>query len=115
MSGSEEMLDKKMRKEGAWDLVSWREERSGGGQNVTLKQKTQEEDEDVYTSIYADDTQSRASAKTLDELERRNSNGLTKICTEMKALRLKVNEDKTTYMVLATQGRRSRESPNSQI
>ena len=33
----------------------------------------------------------------------------------MKALRLKVNEDKTTYMVLATQGRRSRESPNSQI
>ena len=115
VSGSEEMLDKKMRKEGAWDLVSWREERSGGGQNDTLKQKTQEEDEDVYTSIYADDTQSRASAKTLDELERRNSNGLTKICMEMKALRLKVNEDKTTYMVLATQGRRSRENLNSQI
>ena len=33
----------------------------------------------------------------------------------MKSLRLKVNEDKTTYLVLATQGRRCREDLRSEI
>ena len=74
-----------------------------------------EDDEDVLTTIYADDTQSRTSARSLKELERRNSVGLTKICKEMKSLRLKVNEDKTTYLVLATQGRRCREDLKSEI
>ena len=37
------------------------------------------------------------------------------ICKELKALRLKVNEDKTTYMVLGTQGRRAREDLSSEI
>ena len=74
-----------------------------------------EEDGDVLTTIYADDTQSRTPAKTIKELELRNSTGLTKICNEMKKLRLKVNEDKTTYLVLATQGRRHREDLRSQI
>ena len=69
----------------------------------------------MLTSIFADDTQSTAAAMTLHELERRNSMGLTKICKEMKALRLKVNEDKTTYMVLITQGRRRQENLSSQI
>ena len=107
--GTEERHDKKMRNDGVWNLMNWRESRTGNGQGDKLKQKVKEDDEDVQTSIYADDTQSRAAAKTLVELERRNSIGLTKICTEMKSLRLKVNEDKTTYMVLATQGRRSRQ------
>ena len=30
-----------------------------------------EDERDVITTIYADDTQSRAAAKTIDELERR--------------------------------------------
>ena len=113
----EEKLDQEMRKEGAWDLVRWREERSGmfGGSSDRLKTKETEEAEDVLTTIYADDTQSRASAKTKEELERRNSRGLTKVCKELKALRLKVNEDKTTYMILATQGRRARENLESEI
>ena len=64
----------------------------------------------MITTIYADDTQSRAAAKTLGELERRNSEGLTKVCKELKAMRLKVNESKTVYMILATQGIRAREN-----
>ena len=80
-----------------------------------LKQKVVEEDGDVLTTIYADDTQIRTSAKTLRELELRNSRGLTRICEEMKSLRLKVNEDKTTYLVLASQGRRCREDLQSKI
>ena len=50
----------------------------------------------MLTTIYADDTQSRTSAKTKEELERRNSVGLTKICKEMKSFHLKVNDASNT-------------------
>ena len=113
--GTEDRLDQELRKEGAWDILSWREERTGDLEHDVLKQKIVEEDGDVLTTIYADDTQSRTSAKTLQELERRNGIGLTRICEEMKSLRLKVNEDKTTYLVIATQGRRCREDLKSEI
>ena len=104
-----------MRREGLWNLQHWRRRRTGDGIHDKLIQKMREEDEDVITSIYADDSQSRTSAKTKRELEIRNSRGLTVICKELKALRLKVNEDKTTYMVLGTQGRRTREDLTSEI
>ena len=112
---AEEKLDQKMRREGAWDLAAWRLERTGEGQNDKLQQKLQEEDGDVITTIYADDTQSRTSARTLEELERRNSRGLTAVCKELKELRLKVNEDKTVYMIMATAGRRRQENLESEI
>ena len=113
---TEEKLDQKMRSEGVWNLEMWRQQRTEvGGQGDELKQKKTEEVGDVVTSIYADDTQSRTSAKTKQELEMKNSRGLTVICRELKALRLKVNEDKTTYMVLGTQGRRAREDLTSEI
>ena len=114
---TEEKLDQQLREEGTWDLESWRQERTGGEEdhNDRLLQKEKEEEGDVVTTIYADDTQSRTSAKTRQELERRNSRGLTEICRELKNLRMKVNEDKTTYMVLATRGRRERENLESQI
>ena len=112
---TEDQLDKGLRQEGVWDLLRWRQERDGDGIQDCLKQKIVDDDEDVLTTIYADDTQSRTSAKTLKELERKNNIGLTKICKEIKSLRLKVNEDKTTYLVLATQGRRCREDLRSEI
>ena len=112
---TEDRRDQELRKEGAWDLPGWRQERTGNGAHDGLKQKIVEEDGDVLTTIYADDTQSRTSAKSLQELERRNGIGLTRICEEMKSLRLKVNEDKTTYLVIATQGRRCREDLKSEI
>ena len=113
----EEALDKQLRRDGAWDLVSWKEERSRGneGKRDKLWTKENEEAKDVLTTIYADDTQSRASAKTKRELEELNSRGLTRMCEQLKALRLKVNEDKTTYMILATKGRRAREDLDSEI
>ena len=85
------------------------------GEKDSLAFKMNEDEKDVITTIYADDTQSRAAAKMLEELETRNSEGLTKVCQELKALRLKVNEGKTTYMVLATQGIRRREDLSSKI
>ena len=114
---SEEKLDKRMREDGIWEFGKWREERVGlgEGEEDRLAQKWTEDEKDVITTIYADDTQSRAAAKTKAELEKRNSEGITKVCQELKSLRLKVNEGKTTYMVLATQGRRRRENLNSQI
>ena len=100
-----------------WKLETWRKERTGeqGRKKDCLRQKLKEEPADVITTIFADDTQSRASAKTKAELERRNSEGLTKICQELKAMRLKVNEGKTAYMVLASMGRRRQEDLSSQI
>ena len=98
----EEKLDQKLRRLGVWDLSSWKMERTGEGHNNKLHQKVVEEEGDVIKTIYADDTQSRTLAKTLAELERRNSRGLTEVCRELKTLRLKVNEDKTVYMILAT-------------
>ena len=114
---SEEKLDKRMRIENVWNFGKWRETRTGLGigEHDGLTQKMTEDEEDMITTIYADDTKSRAAAKTKEELERRNSVGLTKVCQELKALRLKVNEGKTTYMVLATQGIRRRGNLNSQI
>ena len=114
---TEDTLDQQLRTEGVWDLEGWREERIGGveGLGDRLLQKQQQEEGDVVTTVYADDTQSRTSAKTKQELERRNSRGLTAICRELKNLRMKVNEDKTTYMVLATRGRRERENLESEI
>ena len=78
--------------------------------NDKLKYKKEEDERDVVTTIYAEDTQSRAAAKTLGELERRNSEGLTRVCKEPMAMRLNVHESKTVYMILATQGIRAREN-----
>ena len=90
---TEEKLDKRMRAEGNWDLEGWRRERSGLEQGKTdgLRQRMVEDQRDLITTIYADDTQSRAASKNLKELEKRNGEGLTKVCNELKALRLKVN------------------------
>ena len=109
---TEEKLDIQMRREKIWKLDTWKSERTGGKfeNDDRLKCKMVEGEMDVVTTIYADDTQSRAAARTLGELEKRNSKGLTRVCQELKAMRLKVNESKTVYMILATQGIRRREN-----
>ena len=108
---TEERLDQKFRGDGTWKLEVWKRERTGlgAGERDSFKQKVMEDPEDVITTIYADDTQSRAASKDLKDLERRNSQGITKVCNELKALRLKVNEGKTVYMVLSTPGIRRRD------
>ena len=47
--------------------------------------------------------------KTKKNGEKKNGKGITKVCNELKALRLKVNEGKTVYMVLTTPGIRRRD------
>ena len=115
---TEEKLDIELRANGSWDLEGWRGERSGRVNRGKdgLRQRMEEDSKDLITTIYADDTQSRTAAKTLKELEKRNGDGLTKVCKELKSLRLKVNEGKTVYMVMATPGIRRRDGEcNSQI
>ena len=109
---TEELLDKRLRREGTWNLEEWKKERIGSRFEVmdSLQYRKEENEKDVVTTIYADDTQSRASAKSLKELEKRNGEGVTRVCKALKALRLKVNESKTTYMIIATQGIRLREN-----
>ena len=46
----------------------------------------------------------------MKELEKRNGEGVTRVCKALKALRLKVNESKTTYMIMAIQGIQIREN-----
>ena len=108
---TEEKLDKKLRSNGTWNLQAWRNERTGlrNGEKDIFRQNLEEDPRDVITTMYADDTQSRAASKNLKELERRNGEGITKVCEQLKALRLKVNEDKTVYMVLTTPGIRRRD------
>ena len=108
---TEERLDKELRQNGKWRLKEWKQERTGEKIEGTdnLHYRTEEDVNDVVTTIYADDTQSRASARTLRELEKRNGEGVSRVCKALKALRLKVNESKTTYMIMATQGIRIRE------
>jgi hypothetical protein len=79
---TEERLDKQMRNEKIWNIESWKRERTGGmiEKDDRLSCKKFEDERDVITTIYADDTQSRAAAKTLRELEKRNSEGVSRVC-----------------------------------
>ena len=108
---TEEKLDQQLREDGTWNLEAWRKERTNlkHGEKDRLRQRLEEDPRDVITTMYADDTQSRAASKDLKELEERNGKGITRVCNELKALRLKVNEDKTVYMVLTTPGIRRRD------
>ena len=108
---SEEKLDQKLRANGTWNLEGWKRDQCTTVKKLGdgLRQRMEEDPRDLITTIYADDTQSRTAAKTLLDLERRNGEGLTKVCNELKSLRLKVNEGKTVYMVIATPGIRRRD------
>ena len=69
---TEEHLDKELRSNAKWNLEDWKKERTGENGEDCLKYRKTEDERDVVTTIYADDTQSRTSARTLRELEKRN-------------------------------------------
>ena len=78
---TKEHLDKQLRSNGKWKLEEWKNEWIGGEDQVMdrLLYRREKDDKDVVTTIYADDTQSRASARTLKELKLRNGKGVTQV------------------------------------
>ena len=63
---TEEHLDKQLRSNGKWKLKEWKNERTGVENQINdkLLYRKEKDDKDVVTTIYADDTQSRASARS---------------------------------------------------
>ena len=110
----EERFDQQMREKGALKIVRWSRERGGMGSDV-WRQKIKEGPVDMKMALFADDSQNRVTARSRQELERRMRRGLDRVFTGMKASRLKVNADKTTYMVMAGPGRRRNEDMESKI
>ena len=66
-------------------------------------------------TLFADDSANRCTAKNMVELERRMTRGLERVFRSMRGSRLKVNPDKTTYMVIAGPGRRARDDLRSTL
>ena len=64
---TEEHLDKDLRSNGKWNLKEWRQERTGAVGEDSLRYKQEEDEKDVVTTINANDTQIRASVRTLKE------------------------------------------------
>ena len=110
----EEAFDQRMRDEGMWRIEQWKKERVGLGPDM-WRQKIKEDPADMKMTLFADDSANRVTARTRQELERRMTRGLERVFTSMKASRLKVNADKTTYLVLAGPGRRSKEDLESTV
>ena len=77
---TEEKLDQKLRTDGTWDLKGWKKERCGllEGERDGLKQRIAEDPRDLITTIYADDTQSRAASKNIRGAGKKEWRGLNK-------------------------------------
>ena len=74
-----------------------------------------EDQTDMVMTLYADDSANRVVAKNMLDLKRRMTRGLERVFRSMQASRLKVNADKTTYLVIAGPGRRTREDLRSTL
>ena len=79
------------------------------------RQKTKDDPSDMKITLFADDSANRATARTRQELKRRMVWGLERVFINMKGSWLKVNANKTTYMVIAGPGRRGKEDLESTI
>ena len=108
-------LNEEMRRKG-WDIKGWtktREDLNIGtgtfGDKQNIVQISGKGIKGVITSAYADDTQSKCAHNKLDELERINAEGITRVCEGLKSLRLKVNEEKTVYLLVMSSQRRTAE------
>ena len=104
----EEKFDIAMRKEGTWYIESWREERTGVGPNQ-LRVKKKQEPHDGRAELYADDSTARASGKTWDDVKANITRTIKPVFQNMKAARLKVNEDKTKLLIIASNQKRRAE------
>ena len=110
----EEKFDQKMRREGHYRIEAWTAERGGLGSDQWRHKKV-EDQTDMVMTLYADDSANRVVAKNMLDLKRRMTRGLERVFRSMQASRLKVNADKTTYLVIAGPGRRTREDLRSTL
>ena len=104
----EDKFDTNMRMKGYWNIETWRGERTGIGPDQ-LRIKTQKDPHDGQAELYADDSTARNSGKTWEETEGRMKSTLRPVFENMKAARLKVNEDKTKLLVIASNQKRRAE------
>ena len=108
---AEELFDRKMRtqeevsEEKGWRIEEAKRERTGVGPDQ-LRVKRKRGPDDGKSTIYADDSSILTSGSTWNQLEDRMHNSLKPTFSNMKASRLKVNEDKTQYIIIASNQRR---------
>ena len=108
---SEERFVKMMRKQKnmlqarSWTIQEARSERTGVGPDQ-LRVKRRRDPDDGKSTIYADDSSILASGVTWNQLEVRMHSSLRPTFENMKASRLKVNEDKTEFIIIASNQRR---------
>ena len=105
---AEERFDKNMGMKGCWEIERWREERTEIGPDQ-LRIKTQQDPHDGRAELYADDSTASAAGTTWEELKRRMIRTLRPVFENMKAARLKVNEDKTKLLIIASHQKRRAE------
>ena len=107
----EELFDRKMRKKNGvlnaelWRIKEYRQERTGVGPDQ-LRAKKRRDPDDGKSTIYADDSSILSSGTTWKQLESRMHSSLRPTFDNMKASRLKVNENKTQFIVIASHQRR---------
>ena len=105
----EELFDKRMRTPGeaseTWRIEEYRRERTGVGPDQ-LRVKKRRDPDDGKSTLYADDNSILNSGATWNQLESRMHSSLRPTFNNMKASRLKINEDKTQFIIIASHQRR---------
>ena len=103
------MFDKRMRTPGeaseTWRIEEYRRERTGVGPDQ-LRVKKRRDPDDGKSTLYADDNSILNSGATWNQLESRMHSSLRPTFNNMKASRLKINEDKTQFIIIASHQRR---------
>ena len=67
-----------------------------------LRMKRKRDPDDGKSTIYADDSSILTSGSTWNQLELRMHSSLRPLFNNMKAIRLKVTQDKTKYIIIAS-------------
>ena len=104
----EECFDVTMRKQrneaGGWTIQGAKSERTGIGPDQ-LRMKRRRDPDDGKSIIYADDSSILTSGMIWNQLEVRIHSSLRPTFDNMKASRLKVNKDKTEFIVITSHQR----------
>ena len=101
----EELFDMAIRKEGKWNIKRWRSEQTVVGP-AQLRIKRNQEPHDGLAEVYADDSTASAAGKTWEEVKVKITRTIRPVFDNMKSARLKVNQDKTKLLLIASNQKR---------